>query len=525
MSQTKLTTTLLVILDGWGVTSKKQLSAIRPETAPNFFGWNKKFPYIELDASGEAVGLFKGQEGNSEAGHLNIGAGRVVKQDGVYISDAIEDGTFFKNNAFIQAFHHVKKYKTKVHLMGLLSNHNSAHACPEHIYALLDLCRREGISEVYLHLFTDGRDSGVHDAPEHLKKLREHLTGTEKIASIMGRFYAMDRNKNWDRMSLAYHAMVMGESRFSATTAEQALEEAYKRGETDEFVSPTVMVDEQNKPVGCIDDNDIMIFFNLRSDRARQLTKSFVQTDFEKENADVFTRKKIPHNTRFVAMTDFGPELDGVFIAFPSRDIHHGLVETLCPLKQLYVAETEKYAHITYFLNGGYSHHFCGEQFVKIESDRVESYSLRPEMKARLVSDYIIHAIKDHRFDFIAVNFANADMVGHTGDFKAVERAVKILDEELGRIVETLLKEGGRGIITADHGNAEEMQNDNGAPNTEHSTNKVPCYLLVHHRDFKRYGIPHTGNLRKGKLANIAPTILKLMHIKQPKDMTAKPLF
>jgi 2,3-bisphosphoglycerate-independent phosphoglycerate mutase len=370
MSHKNFNTTLLVILDGWGVSDKKQISPspIRADTAPHFFSWLKKFPYTELEASGEAVGLFKGQEGNSEAGHLNIGAGRIVKQDALYISDAIEDGSFFKNAAFQQALHHVKKYQTAVHVMGLLSNHNSAHSCPEHLYALLELFHQEKIPQVYLHLFTDGRDSGTMDAPLHLKKLREHFYGTEKVASIMGRFYPMDRNRNWDRIEKAYNTIVSGVALYSATSPEEALMQAYERGETDEFISPTVIV-EYGKPTATVGDNDALFFFNLRSDRARQLTKALVQKDFEEMHTGVFVRERIPQNTRFVAMTDFGPELPGVLIAFPSRDVKNGLVATLCPRKQLYIAETEKFAHITYFLNGGFAQHFCDEQFVKVESD------------------------------------------------------------------------------------------------------------------------------------------------------------
>lgn len=525
MSQKKLTTTVLIILDGWGVPNKKQKTPVREEIAPHFFSWKKKFPYTELDASGEAVGLFKGQEGNSEAGHLNIGAGRVVKQDALYITDSIDDGTFFKNPAFLQALHHVKKYDTKVHIMGLLSNYNSAHARPEHLYALLDLCHREGILKVYLHLFTDGRDSGTKDALIHFRELQKHFYGNEKVASVMGRFYAMDRNKNWDRIALAYDAMVRGETKYTAATFEQAVETGYERGESDEFISPTIIVDDK-KTITYIQDNDAVFFFNLRSDRARQMTKAFSQVDFESINTNVFIRKHVPRNIRFVAMTDFGPELPGVLIAFPSRTVSHGLVEMLCPKKQLYIAETEKYAHITYFLNGGFANHFCNEQFVKIESDYATSYNLKPQMKARVIADYVIRSIKDHRFDFIAVNFANADMVGHTGDFNAAETAVKTLDKELNRIVVALLKEGGQGIITADHGNVEEMINPKtGKPDTEHSTSKVPLYLIVPHHDYKKLGLPHSGKLSLGKLAQVAPTILKMMKVTKSKEMNAKPLF
>jgi 2,3-bisphosphoglycerate-independent phosphoglycerate mutase len=526
MSQKKIHTTLLIILDGWGIPQATNTTTpIRPETAPHYFSWFKKFPHTELEASGEAVGLFKGQEGNSEAGHLNLGAGRIVKQDGVYISDAIEDGSFFKNNAFKEAIHHAQKYGTAIHVLGLLSNHNSAHSCPEHLYALLDLFYKEGMKKVYLHLFTDGRDSGPYEALKHLEKLREHLHGTEKIVSVMGRFYAMDRNKNWERIQKAYKTIVTGEALYTALTPEQAIEQAYQRDETDEFISPT-LIKHPSEEVVRVEDNDVLFFFNLRSDRARELTKALVQKDFEQINQEVFTRERIPQNTRFVAMTDFGPELESVLTAFPSRDVKNSLVQVLCPRKQLYIAESEKFAHITYFFNGGYPRHICDEQFVKIESDPLINYREKPAMQARTLANYLIKTIEEHRYEFIAVNFANADMVGHTGDLQAAEKAVATLDHELERVIKVLLKEGGQGIITADHGNVEEMINKRtGQPDTEHSVNRVPLFLIISHHHYKQFGIPHSRKLSKGKLCNVAPTILKFMGIKKPAEMAAKPLF
>lgn len=507
-------TTLLIILDGWGVAGKKTIAnPITPKNAPNYFSFLKKYPYAHLEASGEAVGLFKGQEGNSEAGHINLGAGRVVKQDALYISDAIVDGTFFKNNAFQQALHHVKKYDTAVHLMGLLSNHNSAHSRPEHLYALLKLLNKEKVKKVFLHLFTDGRDTGQHDAANHLKKLKEQFFGSEKIATVMGRLYGMDRNKNWFRTKLAYEAMVLAKG-YGVKSEEEALAQAYNRGETDEFIQPTIIF-EKNKPVATIKDNDALIFFNLRSDRARELTKVFVQKDFEKVNPGAFKRARLPKNTRFVAMTDFGPDLSGVLTAFPSRDVKNSLVQILCPKKQLYVAESEKFAHITYFFNGGYAQHFCDEEWVKIPTPVVENYSVRPEMNAVGVTKVVIDAINSKQYDFIACNFANADMVGHTGNFTAGEKSVQIIDEQLGKIVETLKKTGGQGIITADHGNIEEMMNDKtGEIDTEHSTNPVPCVIIGSKKTYKK----------NGKLADVAPTLLAMMNLKKPAEMTGKSL-
>ncbi len=513
----KQKTTLLMIVDGWGIGDLKEPgNPITPKSAPNYFAMLKKYPNCQLEASGESVGLFKGQEGNSEAGHLNLGAGRIVKQDALFISDAINDGTFFKNNAFHEAIHHVKKYKTAVHLMGLLSNHNSAHSCPEHLRALLELLHRENVKKVYLHLFTDGRDSGQFEAHKHLRILQKFFHGNEKVATVMGRFYAMDRNKDWKRTKQAYEAMVLGKG-CAAISIEEALRSAYNNGDTDEFVCPTVIM-ENNKPVATIKDNDAVFFFNLRSDRARQLTKAFVQPDFKELNPGAFSRTKHPKNIRFVALSDFGPDLSGVLTAFPSRDVDKSLVQALCPRKQMYIAESEKFAHITYFFNGGYAQHFCDEKWVKIASPEVKSYAEKPEMSAKLLSDYVIGAIESGEYEFIAMNFANMDMVGHTGDFAAAQKAVKFVDAQMERIIKVLIKNGGQAVATADHGNIEVMIDaNNGEPDTEHSTGPVPFILINSH-----IKTPH--NLPDGKLANVAPTILKIMGIKKPAEMTSKSL-
>jgi 2,3-bisphosphoglycerate-independent phosphoglycerate mutase len=513
----KFKTMVLVIIDGWGIGNPKDPgNPITPETAPNYFEFLKKYPNCKLEASGESVGLFKGQEGNSEAGHLNLGAGRVVRQDALYISGAIADGTFFKNNAFHQALHHVKKYKTAVHLMGLLSNHNSAHSCPEHLQALLELFHREKIKNVYLHLFTDGRDSGQYEAHKHLRLLEKFFHGNEKIATIMGRFYAMDRNKNWNRTKRAYEAMILGKG-CAAPNAEEALRHAYNEGDTDEFACPSIII-EKKRPIAVIKDNDAVFFFNLRSDRARQLTKVFVQPNFKEANPGAFFRAKSPKNIRFVALTDFGPDLPGVLTAFPSRDVQKSLVQALCPRKQMYAAESEKFAHITYFFNGGYARHFCDEKWVKIASPEVKNYAEKPEMSAKQLTDYIVGAVQSREYEFIAVNFANMDMVGHAGNFAAAQKAVRVIDGEVARLIKVLIQNGGQAIITADHGNIEEMINENsGEPNTEHSTAPVPLILIN-----SRVKTPH--NLPDGKLANVAPTILKIMGIAKPAEMTAKSL-
>ena len=529
MTDTRVNTTLLMIMDGWGVAPPSPSNPVTATNAPHYFAWKKEFPYTELKASGEAVGLPRGQEGNSEAGHLNLGAGRVIEQDAVRISAAIADGTFFKNNAFIQAVRYIKKYRAAAHVMGLLSNHNSAHSTPEQLYALLDLLHREGITRVYLHLFTDGRDSGQHDAPHLLKKLEAHFHGTEQVATIMGRLYAMDRNKLWERTKAAYDAIVSRHAPHRVENPQEALAQAYNRAESDEFVAPTLVQVAGGDRRGRISAHDGIFFFNLRSDRARQLTKAFVQPDFEHINHESFRRRRVLTNIRFVAMTDFGPDLPGVLTAFPSCDVAASLVATLCPRRQLYIAESEKFAHITYFFNGGYAHHFCDERWVKITSDPISHYEDRPAMKAKHIADYVIRAIKQHHFEFIAVNFANADMIGHTGDWAAAVAAVTTLDHEIYRVVQTLLKEGGQGILTADHGNIEEMKDlSTSEVNTEHSRNLVPCVILAGTADWRRYGQRRASRpqvRRGGSLSNVAPTLLKMMGLPQPPEMTAKALF
>jgi len=507
--------TVLIILDGWGLADAKNLgNAITPEIAPNVFGYMKKHPHSTLTTFGESVGLFRGQQGNSEAGHINIGAGRIVKQDLVQISDAIHDGTFFKNEAFNQAVFHIKKYNTAAHIMGLLTDGNSAHAYPEHLYAMLEYLRRNEIKKVYLHLFTDGRDSSPHGATNFLHELRGHMLAHEKIATIMGRYYAMDRNKIWERTKAAYDAMVLGKG-CTAPSAEEALAQSYNRGDTDEFVCPTVII-EHGKSTAVIKDNDAIFFINARSDRARQITKAFVQDDLNKRNPGAFHRGVIPQNIRFVAMTDFGPDLDSIMTAFPPPDLSNTLPMVLKDKAQLFIAESEKYAHVTYFINGGYADHVAGEVRLKIESPHVKSYDEKPEMSANEITDEVIRYLR--KMDFICVNFANADMVGHTGDLEAAKKAISTVDKCVSRIVQSVVKRGGNILITADHGNADEMINlHTKEVMTEHTINPVPCILISeNNKKIKK--------LKKGILADIAPTVLKLMGVKKPKEMSGKAL-
>lgn len=515
--ETKAKPTVLAILDGFGLGDiKDKGNAITPETAPNIFGYLKKYPHSTLKTYGEYVGLFSGQVGNSEAGHLNIGAGRIVKQDLVMISEAIHDGTFFKNEAFKQAVYHLKKYQTAAHILVLLTDKKSPHSYPEHLYAMLEYLRREEIDKVYLHLFTDGRDSSPHGAADFLRELRSHMMANEHIATIMGRFYGMDRNKLWNRTAEAYNAFVLGQG-YQADNAEEALSQAYNRGETDEYIKPTVML-HNKKPFGLIKNNDAIFFVNARSDRARQITKALVQADFNKLNPGSFKREKVLKNIRFVAMTDFGPDLPGVLTAFPSPDIINCLPLVIKDnYQQLYISETEKYAHVTYFINGGYAEPLNGEQRELVKSSDIYTYADKPEMNSTILTKKIINYLKKGTYNFICVNFPNADMVGHTGNLLAARKAVKAVDNSVKKIADEVLALGGQMLVTADHGNADEMFNEKAQEMiTEHSKNPVPLILIK--SNIK--GI----KLKDGILADVAPTMLKIMGIKKPKEMTGRPL-
>lgn len=510
--------TFLIILDGFGLADpKNEGNAITPETAPNIFKYIKEYPSAKLEASGVEVGLFPGQRGNSEAGHLNIGTGRVVKQDLVMISEAVHDGTFFKNESFKQALYHVKKYQTSAHIFSLLTGDHSPHAYPEHLYATLEYFRKQNYANVYLHLFTDGRDSSPHGAATFLHELRGHMLSHEKIATMTGRFYAMDRGKNWARTKKVYEALVMGKG-YTALSAEAALEQSYNRGDTDEFLSPTIIV-EEGKPIIKIKDNDAIFFINARSDRARQLAKVFGQPDFEEKNPGSFKRENKPKNIRFVAMTDFGPDLPSVFTAFPSPDHKNGLAKVIGEgYKQLYISETEKYAHVTYFINGGYAEPINGEERVLVKSSAVRSYDLKPEMMAKEMTNKIIKYVEKNVYNFVAVNYPNADMVGHTGNTEAAKKAISVLDVQVKRLVDIVLEKDGQVLIVSDHGNAEQMINiKTGEMMTEHSVNPVPIVMI-------RKGLKNV-KLKDGKLADVAPTLLKMMGVEKAADMTGESLF
>jgi len=503
---------VLAILDGWGVGPKGRGNAIDLAKTPFFDAIKKRYKWTTLQAHGRYVGLLPDQEGNSEAGHMNIGAGRVVRQDIVTVTEAIQSGTFYKNTAFKETFKHAKKYGTAVHLMGLLSTGNSAHAAPEHLHALLQLAHEMEMPKVYLHLFTDGRDSSPRSGMRLLREMERYLHPGQQIATVMGRFYAMDRNKIWRRTEMAYDAIAQGKG-VVARSAHEAIHGAYERGETDEFILPTVIVDKKMRPLGTVHDDDVFVFFNLRSDRARQLTKCFVQKDFEKRNDGAFTRRYIPKNTRFAAMTEFGPDLEHIYTAFPSPTIRHGLTETLSAHRQFYIAESEKYAHVTYFFNGGFDTAAFGEDRMRVPSQFVAHHDDRPDMRATTITDEVTRRVRSRLHDLTVINYANADMVGHTANLQAAVVAVEHVDSCLARLAEATKEVDGVLVIVGDHGNAESMIDPRtGEGLTEHTSNSVPFHIVSEkHRRVK---------LGDGMLADVAPTILDIMGVPKPPEMT-----
>lgn len=505
---------VLVIIDGWGIAPAGPTNPISQSRTPVLDSWRGVWPQTQLAASGVAVGLNPDQDGNSEAGHTTLGAGRVVPQESVRISNAINNGTFFRNPAWLSVLHHLHQHQSTLHIMGMLGSNESAHADPDHLLALLIFAQNHHLQKVKLHLFTDGRDSPRFFAREMLTKFASHL-GDAQVATIMGRFYAMDRNKNWARTEMAYRAITQGQGPHQADDALLAISQAYNRGESDEFIKPTIVGGYQG-----MDDGDAVIFFNLRSDRARQLTKPFVQPDFEMANAPTkaWHRDRVIHDMLFVAMTDFGPDLDETLSAFPALTIHDTLPMVLGDLRQLYLAESEKYAHVTYFFNGGYSNPVSHEKRAMIPSPSVKFYDRVPAMNTPALADRVCAAVTQRVFDFIVVNFANTDMIAHTGNFQAGIQAMEAADQALGRIAAAVTAAQGLLIVTGDHGNLEEMINiKTGEVDTEHSSNPVPFWLVGERTSGRK--------LRSGGgLANVAPTILDILGRPKPADMTGTSL-
>ena len=492
--------TTLVIMDGFGLSDSFMGNAVKAAQTPRLDQFFQEFAHTELSASGLDVGLPDGQMGNSEVGHTNIGGGRVVFQDLPRISKSIADGDFFTNPAYNHAMDACKEKGTALHLMGLLSD-GGVHSHLEHLFALLKLAKDKGLEKVYIHAFLDGRDvsptSGVDFVAQTAAKCEE--LGIGKIATVMGRFYAMDRDKRWDRVEQAYDAMVYGESAHFNASPVEAVKESYAAGVTDEFVEPVVCDRD-----GTISDNDSIIFFNFRPDRAREITRTLVDPDF-----DGFTRQYFP--VTYVCNTEYDATMPNVEVAYPRNTVRNGLGEYLSQvgLTQLRIAETEKYAHVTFFFNGGSETVFEGEDRVLVPSPKVATYDLQPEMSAREVCDQCVERIESGAYDVIILNFANCDMVGHTGVFDATVKAVETVDECVGRVVDATLKMGGIAMITADHGNAEQMVEPDGSPMTAHSTNPVP-FILCGAGSELRSG---------GRLADIAPTMLDVMGLACPEEM------
>lgn len=511
---------ILIILDGWGIGNLDEGNAIHYAKTPTMDGLIRRYSSTSLYAHGKYVGLPSKQVGNSEAGHMNLGSGRLVEQDSVRITKSIKDGTFFKNSAFLGAIRHINKMKSKMHLMGMLSNGQSPHSDPEHLKALLKLLKNEGVKNVYLHIYTDGRDSPKYASLKLIDDLEKNLNGY-KIATIMGRFFAMDRKKKWSRTEKAFNALVMGQGR-KADTAQGAITESYNRGESDEYIEPYIISDAGLN--SRIEEGDSVIFFNLRSDRSRQLTKAFVQEDFNTKNPEAFKRKQKLQHLYFVAMTDFGPDLDDILTAFPSYDLKETLPMQLKDFSQLYIAETEKYAHVTYFFNGGYSGTVANETQFMVPSPDVKSYDITPgmsteELTKNVISNLVKGKNKKPKFDFTTLNLAAPDMIGHTGNLQAAIECCEIIDRNVGKIVKEYLHANGTVIIAADHGNIEKMINtETGEIYTEHTTNPVPFIIINNHYKNKL-------KLKKdGTLGDVAPTVLKLLDLKKPKDMKGKPL-
>ena len=480
-------------------------NAVRAAQTPRLDQFFQEFAHTELSASGLDVGLPDGQMGNSEVGHTNIGAGRVVFQDLPRITKSIADGDFFQNPAYNHAMDACKEKGTALHLMGLLSD-GGVHSHIQHLFALLKMAKSKGLEKVYIHAFLDGRDvsptSGADFVARTVEKCRE--LGVGKIATVMGRYYAMDRDKRWDRVEQAYDAMVYGESAAFNPVPVAAVKDSYAAGITDEFVEPVVCDQD-----GTISDNDSVIFFNYRPDRAREITRTLVDPDF-----DGFTRQFFP--VTFVCNTEYDATMPNVEVAFPRNTVRNGLGEYLSQMgmTQLRIAETEKYAHVTFFFNGGSETVFPGEDRVLVASPKVATYDLQPEMSAYEVCDKCVERIESGAYDVIILNFANCDMVGHTGVFDAAVKAVETVDECVGRVVDTTLKMGGIAMITADHGNAEQMEEADGSPMTAHTTNPVPFILCGAGTELR------SG----GRLADIAPTILDVMGLACPEEMDGKTL-
>jgi 2,3-bisphosphoglycerate-independent phosphoglycerate mutase len=497
----------LIILDGFGLRSEEQGNAVAHAKKPNYDRYWSTFPHTTLTACGEAVGLPEGQMGNSEVGHLNIGAGRTVYQDLTRISKSIRDGEFYDNETLLGAVRHAKNNGKKLHLYGLLSD-GGVHSHINHLFALLDLAKNENLQEVYIHAFLDGRDVAPESAKIYMAQLQEKIAevGVGTIATVQGRYYAMDRDKRWERVEKSYCAMVYGEGPHY-TDPMKAIIESHEKSIFDEFVMPTVIVDDQGQPVGLVESGDAVVFFNFRPDRAIQLSQVFTNADFRG-----FDRgEKAPKDLYYVCLTLFSESVDG-YVAYKPKDLDNTLGEVVAQngLKQLRIAETEKYPHVTFFFSGGRDAELPGETRILIPSPKVATYDLQPEMSAYEVAEAAVKEIEAERQDVIILNFANPDMVGHSGLLEPTVKAIEATDDCLGKVVEAVLAKGGVVCITADHGNADLVTNPDGTRNTAHTTNPVPFIVTDKHVTLRDGGI----------LADIAPTMLDYLQVELPAEMT-----
>ncbi|EKD70130.1 MAG: hypothetical protein ACD_46C00627G0004 [uncultured bacterium] len=506
----------LIILDGFGYREERDANAIAVAHKPNWDNLWQHATHRLISGSGKCVGLPHGQMGNSEVGHLNIGAGRIVQQDLTRIDEAIENGHFFQNSILINAMQQAKQTNRTVHLMGLLSP-GGVHSHEHHLHALIDLAHQHQVEKLYVHAFLDGRDTPPRSAMKSINRLENHFEskqrgpkGTWQIASLIGRFYAMDRDKRWDRIEHTYDLLTAGSAPFHATSAKIGLEMAYERGETDEFVQATAI--HTNDHLLHVQDGDIIIFFNYRADRAREITETFINKNFSG-----FTRKTVRTLGEFVSLSEYDRTFD-IKVAFAPESLNHIFADCISErgLKQLRIAETEKYAHVTFFFNGGVEEPYPFEDRILIPSPKIKTYDLQPEMSAPELTDRLIEAINSKKYDVIICNFANADMVGHTGNFSATVQAIEAIDECLGKITKALDQVGGELLITADHGNAEMMFDPKTQqPHTAHTSELVPFIYKGRKAELIE---------KDGKLSDIAPTMLYLMDIPQPHEMTGSPL-
>ncbi len=500
---------LLMILDGWGNGDHQRGDVIYQMHPAYITAMTEKYPHAQLRTDGENVGLPEGQMGNSEVGHLNIGAGRVVYQDLVKINRACADGSILKNPEIVAAFEYAKKNGVNVHLMGLVSN-GGVHSSLDHLLKLTDIAKVYGIENTFVHCFMDGRDTDPHSGKGFIAELEKHMDeqSTGRIASIVGRYYAMDRDKRWERVKVAYDLLVNGIGDRSSDMVE-AMQRSYDMDVTDEFVKPIVRIDELGNPIGMIRPNDVVIFFNYRNDRAKELTVVLTQVDMPEQGMHTLP-------LYYCCMTPYDAKFRGLHILFDKENVANTIGEYVASLglSQLRIAETEKYAHVTFFLNGGREEKFAGEERILVASPKVATYDLQPEMSAYEVADKLAAALDEQKYDFICLNFANGDMVGHTGVYEAIQKAVQAVDACVEKVVEAARRNGYEVVQIADHGNADNAVNADGSPNTAHSLNPVPIVVVS----------DRVKAVKDGILADVAPTVLDLMGLKQPAEMTGKSL-